>query len=208
MTAIATTSDNPRGYAFRSLSNAWYRQLGWRAYAAAQKYGYYPSLNEYIEQGLDMFDPMYTVATQDMDTANAIISKIIVEMGRSIKATMYGHITEHQDDKGFPAYQPRHDIRLDEPVHTYGEEVSTKGLNVPEIEQGYDDVDDADLMRMRMRIISKRINAEDLAVLQSLVIGEHDTISSAFNSNYVKAMLFRRRMSAQLGSLEGSLVFG
>ncbi len=202
-----TATDNPRGYAYKALTNAWNRQLGWRAFAAAQKYGYYPRLGEYIDQGLGMFDPMYATAKQqDIRTASSIISNIIAEMGRSIKSEMYGHVTQHLDENGYDMYSPRYDVTLSAPIGEHGATI-LEG-QVGEEEQGYTDIEDADLMRMRMRIISQRINDEDFATLQSFVQGDADTLYALFNGDNTKRLLFLRRMKAQLGSLDGALVFG
>ena len=203
-----TANHNPRGYAYTALKNAWNRQLSWKAFAAANKYGYYPTLGDYIDQGLDMFDRMYAVANKDIDAATAIIGDIIAEMGRSIKSDFKGHLTYREDSEGKEVCMPSHDIILDQPVMLHSDEASTIGADLPQEEQGYNAIEDADLMRTRMRIIGERINDEDMSILSSYVSGEVDTISAAFDGDYVQAMLFRRRMRAQLGSLQGSLVFG
>ena len=197
---------NPRGYAYVAFTNAHRRMLGWQQYAAAAKHGYYPSKFDYIEQGLKLFDPMYATATQDMNTVRDLTDTIIKLMGQSITDEYRGHFHYPQGDGGRQYVTTRYDVILDLPTTGSDGEPTTVGAVLPAIEAGYAEFEDADLMRMRLRIIAQRLSREDMAILTSYIDGEYDSLAAACGDRSAPA--FIKRMRNACASLEGSVVFG
>ena len=225
-----TTNSNMRGYAFVALKGPFKRQMKWQQYAAAMAYGYHPHEYDYINQGLDLFDRMYTVATHDttdatlayanehgsyptMDelgiyVAHDIVNTVIKAMGKSITDDVKGRFSYPVDDDGTQRMEPKFDLTLDSTALTGDGEVTTKGDMIPVEEEGYTALEDADLMRMRMRLISKRLRPEDLKVLTSYVDGTHDSMTAACGGDKTTTVILMRRIRRALGSLEGSIAFG
>ena len=199
---------NPRGYAYVAFTNAHRRMLGWQQYAAAAKHGYYPSKFDYIEQGLKLFDPMYATATHnnDMNTVKELVDTIIKLMGQSITDEYRGHFHYPQGDGGRQYVTTRYDVILDSPTTGPDGEPTTIGAVLPAIEAGYAEFEDADLMKMRMRIIAQRMSREDMAILTSYIDGEYDSLAAACGDKSAPA--FIKRMRNACASLKGSVVFG
>ena len=207
---------NPRGYAYIAFTNAHRRMLGWQQYAAAAKHGYYPSKFDYIEQGLKLFDPMYATATHnsdetlgfqnDMNTVKELVDTIIKVMGQSITDEYRGHFHYPQGDGGRQYVTTRYDVILDSPTTGPNGEPTTIGAALPAVEAGYAEFEDADLMRMRLRIIAQRMSQEDMAILTSYIDGEYDSLAAACGDKSAPA--FIKRMRNACASLKGSVVFG
>jgi len=201
-----TEPDNARGYAFVAFQNAHTRQLRWSKYAAAAKHGYYPSMDDYIEEGLMLFDRMYATATPDIETMQDIVDTIVRSMAQSIDEEFRGHFQYITQGRETEYITTRYDVTLDEPILVGDGEVSTKGGQLAYIEPGYGEADDADLMRMRMSIIAQRLSEEDMAILTAYIDGEYDSIAAACGDGSGQAYI--KRMRNACASLEGSLVFG
>jgi len=181
-------NQNIRGYAFVSFTNAYNRSMGWRQFAAADKDGLMPSKYEYIEDGLRMFD-QYDVANATLDEAKAIIDTIIKMMGASITELLKG---KHYHPK-YGAIVTKYDTKLDVVVDSSDGVDITIGDTVPLTEAGYSEVDDADEMRYRMRMLADRLRPADMATLASYVDGTYDTLTEACGGN-TQYKLFTRRM--------------
>ena len=194
---------NPRGYAYIAFTNAHRRMLGWQQYAAAAKHGYYPSKFDYIEQGLKLFDSMYATATQN--TVKDLTDTIIKLMGQSITEEYRGHFHYPQGNDGRQYVTTKYDVILDSPTTSPDGEPTTVGAVLPAIEAGYAEFEDADLMRMRLRIIAQRISQEDMAILTSYIDGEYDSLAAACGDRSTPA--FIKRMRNACASLKGSVVF-
>jgi hypothetical protein len=180
--------------------------LGWDRFAAAAKHGYYPSLFDYVEQGLGLFDRMYATATHDDNSAKDITDSIIKLMSQSIAEEYRGHFHYLQDDDGKQYVTTRYDTILDSPTTDGDGEPTTVGAILPVEETGYTEFEDADLMRMRLRIIAQRMSKEDMVILVSYLDGEHDTLAAACGDMSPPA--FIKRMRRACASLKGSVVFG
>jgi len=202
-----TTQDNLRGYAFAALRNAHAKQLAWQWGAAAAKEGYYPNFYEYSEEALTMWDKMMTTAPQDITTAKATIDIIIDEMGKSIRETYRGNMHYPTDDEGKQYMTAHHDVVLDQPLG-YGDdgEELTLGSSFTEPTDSYAAVDDADVMRTRLRLIASHIRESDMELLVQYVSGEHNSINAMFE-NPVDAALFRKRVRRACAKLEGLELF-
>ena len=170
-------NDNLRGYAYVSFKNAYNRSMGWSQYAAADKDGLMPTLYEYLEDGLNMFDR----SQYDNDIeAKAIIETIIKEMGRSIVELLKGKHSYPQGTDGKARVVTRYDTTLDIAVgySPEGEEI-TLGNQVGEVDLGFMQVEDADEMRYRLRVLADRLLPSDMAIVMSYANGEHDTLTAA-----------------------------
>lgn len=200
--------ENARGYAFAALRAAHARQLKWAKYAAASRHGYYPSVYGYTEDGLALFDRMYATATHDLATTQDIINTIIREMARSVDATYLGHFKYLTRGRDTEYITTAHDVILDQPAeYVEGEEYdrfSTIGTLLPYTEVGYAAFEDADLMRMRLRLVASRLNAHDMAALTAYIDGAsfEDAVSAGSTQSFIK------RMRTACAGLEGSVVFG
>jgi hypothetical protein len=203
-----TDIDNARGYAFVAFKNAHSRQLHWSKYAAALKHGYYPSLYEYTEDGLNMFDRMYATATHDLETVQDLTYDIIKAMAQSIDEEHRGHFKYVTKDRDSEHITTAHDVILDQPVgmEQGHEEFSTIGSVMPVIERGYAEFEDADLMKMRLRLIASRMTDADMKVLLAYVNGETDTLGGAVTDSSIQS--FIKRMRTACKPLQGSVVFG
>jgi hypothetical protein len=183
-------NEEVQAYAFGAMRGSYRRYLGWQAYAAANRYGYMPSEYEWIEQGMLMFN-RHTVAT--IAEAKAVADNIVIEMGKSVLSQVKGHFTYPTKD-GEQYVTIGHDVVLDE-VQGYDDEGAelTHASAIQSTEIGYDEVDDADEMRYRLRIIAERLRPDDMVTLLSYVDGEYDTLTEACGSK-AAYNLFTRRM--------------
>lgn len=186
-------------YAYGALRGAYRRQTGWQAYAAAIKHGYMPDEYDWIHEGMTLFH-QFTVAT--IPEAKAIIDDIIIEMGKSVLAQVKGHFVYPTKD-GEQYVTIGHDVILDQPTgySPEGEELTlAKAITTTEV--GYSEVEDADEMRVRLRMIAARLRPDDMATLVSYIDGEYDTLTEACGgkANY---NLFTRRMKVATRGLKG-----
>ena len=200
---------NYRGYAFTALRISWERQLHWDIFAAANRYGYYPTLYEWIKERLRTFDSLWLAVDEpSIDEAQAIMRDLIIDQGKAITDGTKGHF-EFLKPEGEPQYvQAKYDTTLNQPiVLNDASDTITIGDRLPYIEPGYKEVEDNDLMRYRMRLIAQRLTPLDLKNLTAYIDGEYDSIEAIFN-NVNKATMFRRRIRRACKSLDGSVVFG
>ena len=185
-------SSEVHAYAFGALRGAYKRQQGWQAHAAASRHGYMPDEYTYIEDGMVLFN-QYDVASATITAAKAIIDEIIKHMNASVMEQVKGHFTYPTNDEGARYVTIGHDVILDEPTNTIGDEVLTRGSVMPSIEHGYAEVENADEMKYRLRIIAERLRPADMATLLSYVDGEYNTLTEACGSK-AAYNLFTRRM--------------
>ena len=184
--------DNPRGYAYQALANAYDRSMGWQQYAALARDGLMPSKYEYIEEGLDMFDRSHA---PDMTEAKAMIDTIIKEMGRSLVEQLKGKHSYPTDSEGTQYIITRYDTTLDMVVSTTEDsETVTLSDTLGEVELGFMQVEDADEMRYRLRVLADRLRPADMDIIASYVEGNHGSLTEACGGK-VEYQLFTRRMA-------------
>ena len=183
--------DNIRGYAYVALRNGYERTLTWDWAAALLKDGSMPDRYEYIEDGLTMFDSSCTTATT-LEEAKAMIDTIIGSMSGSLKELLKGK----HSYPGSGGVVTRYDTTLDVELLSSNDEgeVLTIGNTIPEHEQGYDDVDNAEEMRARIRMLAPRLRPADMAVIMSYVDGTYDTLTEACTAGDMQYGTFTKRM--------------
>ena len=165
-------TDNLRGYAFVSFNKAYDRSMGWRQYAAADKDGCMPSKYEYLEDALNMFDRSLCT---DLIEAKATIEAIVKTMGQGIVESLKG---KHAWPK-HGSIVTKYDTTLDTVLHEEDGLTVTLGDTVPYTEAGYGEVDSADEMRVRLRMLAGMLRPTDMDIITSFVNGEHDTLTAA-----------------------------
>ena len=194
---------NPRGYAYPAFAAAYSRPLSFNIMAAAQRYGYYPTNTEYINQGLQLFDRMWATATHDDDTLRVVVTSIVKDMGQSIRANVIGHF-RYTGGKGMPQWiSTKHDVTLDAPISDENEDTVASLLG--DYEDGYDKVLDDDLMLDRLRLVAKRMSPQDMEILEAYIDGA--TFVEACAEKGVNVQSFTKRMRWQCESLKDTEIF-
>lgn len=198
-----TTPTNARGYAFTAFSTAWGRQLAYPAMAAAKKHGYYPILTAYIQAGLWLFDKMW-VSTEHTDAElQRLVTSIIKDMGQSIRTDVLGHF-KYTGGAGEPQYiSTKHDVILDQPLND--ETTTTIADILTSDEDGYDKIDNDDVMLQRLRLVAQRMSDTDMEILEAYIDG--DTFAAACRARGVHVGAFTKRMRWQCASLKDTGVF-
>lgn len=191
---------NARGYAYTALKQTWTRQLGWSQYAAAQKYGYYPTLSEYTQRGLASFDALLD-ASYDMDEVQELVNYVIRDLSQSIATEWKGHFWYPTNSEGKQETTIKHDVILDQPLP---QSEDTLGSQLGEEEKGYDEFIDADLMVHRLRAIRECISSDDMDTL--LVYLEGANFVEATGSN-AEAGRFAKRIRYACRDLKEEVMF-
>lgn len=198
-----TEPHNPRGYAYTAFATTYTRQLSYNVMAAALRYGYYPTLPEYITQGLRLFDRMWATATHDDDTLRVTVDSIVKDMGQSIRADVIGHF-KYTGGHGQPQWiSTKHDVTLDAPISDENDDTIASLLG--DHEDGYDKVLDDDLMMQRLRLVAERMSPEDMAILEAYIDGA--SFVEACRAKGVHPDTFTKRMRWQCKSLIDAEVF-
>lgn len=191
---------NPRGYAYTALQATWKRQLGWSQFAAAQKYGYYPTLSAYTKLGLRLFDAMYVTASDD-EAVSELINDVIREMSQSIATEWKGHFWYPTNSEGNQVTAIKHDVVLDQPL---AESEDTIGSLLGEEEKGYQEFIDSDMMDIRLMAIRERIGNDDMDRLIAYLEGS--TFVEAAGGN-AEAGRFIKRVRYACRDMKGMEIF-
>jgi len=169
--------------------------MSWRQYAAANRDGVMPSLYEYLENALDLFDRGQYA---NDDEAKAMVDVIIKTQGASITELLKG---KHYHPK-YGDIMPKYDTTLDVVVGNEDGVEITVGSRIAMTEQGYGEVEDSEEMRVRLRMVASRLRPDDMVTLLSYVNGEYDTLTEACGGKQAYKTFTRRMKVATRGLKE------
>jgi hypothetical protein len=148
---LMTSVKNPRGYAFVALRRAYHQASGYNWFATLKGSNLVPPLQEWVRNGLGMYDRMITPDIAD-DEAEllALMNLIIHHMNASLREDTKGRVAFTTKGKGM---HDRMFVTLDETQTSYegaSASVETIAERIPDPTDAYADWDDWDELRYRL----------------------------------------------------------
>ena len=138
------TMDNPRAYAKVSFVRSYDKILGWDWGAAAKTHGQMLDQEEWVENGMDMYDHW-----PKGDDTRAVVKTIIKHMGDQIRTDHIGLIGRRRTPNGVESYPKYGALPL--------------GFDVAEIQS--DPIAEADELAYRLRVLSKHLTPTQLEIV-------------------------------------------
>lgn len=159
--------ENERGYAFVAFSRSYEQMLSFGWAAAMKKWESFPSKYAWIGQCLDLYDRMIV---SDSDTRK-VTNDIIRYQRQGLNSIFAGRFTKaHIMNPGtlHPKYISTDDVDKNE---------DDRPFEIPYTEKGFSDIEDADIMRVRLLQVRERLNDEDYEALTLYIAGRAETLS-------------------------------
>jgi len=173
--------DNPRAYAKVSFVRSYDKILGWDWGAAAKTYGQMLDQEEWVENGMDMYDHW-----PKGDDTRIVVKTIIKHMGDQIRTDHIGLIGRRRTPNGTESY-PKYGAM---PV----------GFDVAEVQS--DPIAEADELAYRLELLFKHLTPTQLEMVGRFIEMVAPTIRElaadlGYTPNYVTKVFTKIRATAE-----------
>lgn len=175
-----TTNNNPRGLAYVKFLRTWDRMATWGWHAALTNANAMPTQKEYMDTALAIYDHRALDIDVTDDTALVeTIHDICNELSRWLRSYEKGVLKYGTNNKMIKHYE----LTLDQDVYSEtGAYLGTVGNNMPVDEPGYANAENTLAMQAALRIIRKRLNADDFQLVLHFLEGEE-----GYKGSYLEA---------------------
>ena len=177
------TMDNPRAYAKVSFVRSYDKILGWDWGAAAKTHGQMLDQEEWVENGMDMYDHW-----PKGDDTRIVVKTIIKHMGDQIRTDHIGLIGRRRTPNGTESY-PKYGAM---PV----------GFDVAEVAVGINSIDEDDELLYRLKLLAKRLTDIQLEIVGRFIAMRAPTFRElaadlGYTPNYVTKAFIAVRAKAE-----------
>ena len=195
-------ANNPRGYAFIAYHRSYTRMKGWPWFAAMAADGIAPSRQEWIGDGLRLYDRMVLdIDSSDDEQLRVLVGSILGWMQGSARASGKGRSSMVKTLDGGRTILNRVSLNLDVVPRGADNTADTRALLIPDPFDAFAAFDDRDELRWRIGRLAALLTDSQRRHLQILVDNPYGTLAeraelAGVDKRSVDQAMWRIRMRA------------